>query len=987
VKGSHVNRFAAGSLVLAFCLASSLVAAAAEKEAGGESLEEVIIRGARPTEAGPLPGLLIGRDQIPGNIQSAGREQIENSGALSLGDFMNSQLQGVSVNDYSGNPFKMDVNYRGFTASPEIGTPVGLSVFFDGVRVNEPFGDVVNWDLLPLIAIERFDLFPGSNPLFGLNTLGGALSLRSRSGFTSPGYEGEISTGSWNRRQVQASAGVNNGTFGGFAAVQYFDEDGWRDDSPSDVRQLFLRGDWRGTGATAFVSALLADNELIGNGLIPTDLYQVRRQSVFTSPDETRNRLSQFTLSGTQDVSDAWSITAQVYRRDSERTGVNGDIYEGFDDFTTERDLARTGLQRVNPNLPWCQVANLNGGGTPQGDNPILNGPAGINCSIGNYTSQIPRNGGSRGASSTPNDPPSLTGTGPGVVEGTPIGLLSKIRLEQVTDGAALQSNWNLAQHRFMVGASIDRSRSSYELRQRLGLIDANHRVYEDPDAIDPIYRAAQVDIVGNKFDGTSRTSSLYFSETWSPRQNVHVTASARYNHAVVDSRLLTRTAEGSSRLDQIRNRNVVFPVYVVCPTIDPASCPDEPQPVVFDFNGNAANQTLTTDRFQYNSFNPQLGINWLPVPELNLFGNVSRGARVPSVVELGCAFDDTPVPIVIGPEDDPVQIGSRPRSLIGPTCNLPTTLSGDPFLPQIHSTSVELGARGRLWKRWRWNASAYRTDLRDDLYFVGVADGRSYFDTIGKTRRLGFEAGFAGEIGRFDIAVGYSFVDATFQSTFYAASPHNSRADFDQNSIPAWDLILGQSLLPSATANENRGYGTYRMIRIDPGARLPGIPAHNGNATLTWRPTDAWRVSLTMIAHSLSYVRGNENNQHQTGGTDQEIGLYVCQYALCEQNLTRAGRPFTEDGKTGGFAVFNLNASYQIAKQLTVFAQVNNVFDRDYLTAGRLGITPFSPSTYGAIGPSGWNYNSSEWQNSTFVGPGAPRGAWIGLRYQHDVQ
>ncbi len=99
-----------------------------------------------PPDAGPLRGLLISQDQIPGNIQSAGRQQPDESGALSIGDFMSSQLQGVSTNDYSGNPFQMDVNYRGFTASPEIGTPEGLSVFFDGIRVNEPFGDVVNWD-------------------------------------------------------------------------------------------------------------------------------------------------------------------------------------------------------------------------------------------------------------------------------------------------------------------------------------------------------------------------------------------------------------------------------------------------------------------------------------------------------------------------------------------------------------------------------------------------------------------------------------------------------------------------------------------------------------------------------------------------------------------------------------------------------------------------------------------------------------------------
>ncbi len=156
-----------------------------------------MIYGARPTDAGPLPGLLINRDQLPANVQSAGKQQIRDSNALNAGDFMNRQLQGVSTNDYAGNPFQMDVNYRGFTASPQVGTPEGLSVFFDGIRVNEPFGDIVNWDLIPLNALERFDLFPGSNPLFGLNTLGGAISLRTKSGFTSPGIEVSARGGSW----------------------------------------------------------------------------------------------------------------------------------------------------------------------------------------------------------------------------------------------------------------------------------------------------------------------------------------------------------------------------------------------------------------------------------------------------------------------------------------------------------------------------------------------------------------------------------------------------------------------------------------------------------------------------------------------------------------------------------------------------------------------------------------------------------------------
>ncbi|MBN9206297.1 MAG: TonB-dependent receptor [Methylibium petroleiphilum] len=876
-------------------------------------LNPVLVPGKRATDVGPMPGLAVTKDQIPANIQSATKEQIKESRALNIGDYMNTQLQGVSVNDYAGNPFQMDVNYRGFTASPQIGTPQGLSVFFDGVRVNEPFGDVVNWDLIPLNAIERFDLFPGSNPLFGLNTLGGAISVRSKNGFTAPGVEGELLAGSWGRRQVKLSAGGNDDTLGGFVAYTGFREDGWRDNSPSRVHQVFGRGDLRLDRGSLFASALFASNELIGNGLIPLSLYEQRAETVFTSPDRSDNRVLQLALGGQFDVSETFNVTGQIYTRKSRRGGLNGDIYEGFDDMI--------GLR----------------GGYFDPDNPA----AGVQ----------PRNGAYYNT--------------PGVITGTPIGLLTDTALDQRTHGASLQFNWNLPTRSVMVGASIDRSRSTYSMFQRLGLIDATHGVYADPAAL-PAFIAAQMDIPGNNFEGTSTTKSLYASDTWTLAPQLTLTTAARYNHTTVDNQLLTRTVEGLVDLHEL--------------------------PANYD---NA--QTLTAEKFSYRSLNPSIGLNWLPAPGLNTFANVSRGSRTPSVVELGCAFDDTPTPVTLPgatPNDPPVVIGTTARSLLGPGCNLPTTLSGDPYLPQIRSTSFELGARGLLSANWEWNASLFRTDLKDDIYYVGVGQGRSYFDTIGKTRRQGLELGLQGRAGVLDVKASYSYTSATFESPFYMTSPHNSSADFDQNSRTQADLgYRDYQLLPSPGASLNGGRGTYHQILVKPGARMPGVPAHALNFNLGWRVTPSWKVGLGMQLRSMSYVRGNENNLHRPGGTDQETGQYYCptnaQTRACDQSEggyiqtpTRPGRTFTQKGTVPGFAVFNLDTSVVVTKGFTVVAQVTNLFDRRYVTAGNLGVNPFSPSTVGAIGVSGWNYNSAEWQPSTFVGPGAPRGIFLGLSY-----
>ncbi|WP_028312714.1 TonB-dependent receptor [Derxia gummosa] len=960
---------------------ASGTAAPADTDDSPASLGRVTVRGKRLQDIGPMPGLALDRDRIPGNVQGATRADLAESHATDLASYMQRNFQSVSVNDYAGNPFQLDLNYRGFTASPQVGTAQGLSVFFDGVRVNEPFGDVVNWDLIPMNALERFDLFPGSNPLFGLNTLGGALSMRSRNGFSSTGGEVEVLGGSWGRRQLKGSIGGNDGRFAGFAAANVFDEDGWRSNSPSRVRQVFGRGDWRGDEASLTASLLHASNRLVGNGLVPMEMAREDWSAVFTSPDEARNQATQLSLAGQLDLDDSRSITAQIYRRDSRRTGVTGDIYEGFSDMSADRDVVP---DRVVPNtsgLPVCQYVDANGDGAADGQAP-LNGPRGSGCvDLGlapGPDSGKPRNGGSATGYGG-----AVVG-GSGVAAGTPIGLLTRTALRQMSDGAAVQGNWNLDRHRFMIGAALDRSRADYRMSQQLGLIDANHNVYAAPDQIDPMYRAAQSEVVGNDFDGHSRTASLYFSETWSARDNLHFTFAARANHSRVQTTVRTPTNANGLALHELRNRNTP-PTRILCPTSDPASCPSEPQVSQLDLSDRA--QTVTTDDLTYRSINPAIGFNWLPRPDMNVFGNLSQGARVPSVIELGCAFDSTPVPV----NPDVPAWGTTARSLRGPTCSLPTTLSGDPWLPQIRSLSGELGLRGALDEHWEWNASVYRTDLRNDIYFVGVADGRSYFDTIGKTRRQGLELGLKGRYGAFDIKLGYAFVDATFQSGFYMASPHNSSADFDQNSRGGSD-VPGQDTLPGTNAGANRGYGTYRMTRVDPGARLPGIPAHNLTLNLGWQATNELRLGLGMIARSLAYLRGNENNQHATGGSDQETGIYLCSTGNCDpdtglqQVAVAQGRPFNNPGHVGGYAVFNADASWRLTRATTLFMQIGNLFDTRYYSAGRLGINPFTSGATGARGASGWNYNSSEWANASMVAPGAPRSIFVGLSHRFDA-
>ena len=158
-------------------------------------------------EAAPLPGVDVPLASIPAPVQTATGQDLERSGALDLSGFLNRRFNGVYMNEVQNNQFQPDVNYRGYTASPLLGTPQGLSVYMDGVRLNQPFGEVVSWDLIPRLAISSTTLMPGSNPLFGLNTLGGALALQTKDGLTARGTNVQAVYGSDTRRAVELEHG------------------------------------------------------------------------------------------------------------------------------------------------------------------------------------------------------------------------------------------------------------------------------------------------------------------------------------------------------------------------------------------------------------------------------------------------------------------------------------------------------------------------------------------------------------------------------------------------------------------------------------------------------------------------------------------------------------------------------------------------------------------------------------------------------------
>lgn len=275
----------------------------------------------------PLPGLMQPLNETASAIQAANAADLARSQALDLSHFMQEQLGGVYVNEVQGNPFQMDVNYRGYTASPLLGTPQGLSVYLDGVRMNQPFGDVVSWDLIPRSAIDSLTLMPGSNPLFGLNTLGGAVVLQSKSGLTSPGTSVQTTVGANQRRAVEMShGGRNDQGLHWFATGNWFNDEGWRDASASRVRQSFGKLGWKDSTTDLSLSLSHADNRLNGTSLQEERMLANDYRSAYTKPDETRNRATWLNLTGKQMLSDSTVLAANAYYRQLRTWTFNGDL-------------------------------------------------------------------------------------------------------------------------------------------------------------------------------------------------------------------------------------------------------------------------------------------------------------------------------------------------------------------------------------------------------------------------------------------------------------------------------------------------------------------------------------------------------------------------------------------------------------------------------------------------------------------------------------
>ncbi len=280
----------------------------------------------------PIQGSGVTLDRMPSNIQTINSKDLEDNKNFSVTESLNKKTAGVSISNLNGSPMQNDINFRGYVAGPMLGSAQSMAIYQNGMRVNESFGEIVQWDLVPEFAINSMQVFPGGDPVFGQNAIGGAISMGMKNGFDFDGLEAQLSGGSFKRTNEILEYGVSTDNYGLYVGANFNYEKGYRDHSESYLENFFSDFRYRNNDTEIFLNLGQAFTDLNGNGATPLTLMDLEgRDAVYTYPDNTHNKNYYMMLGGNHFVNDSLSFQANAYYRHMERRGYNGDEFEGKD--------------------------------------------------------------------------------------------------------------------------------------------------------------------------------------------------------------------------------------------------------------------------------------------------------------------------------------------------------------------------------------------------------------------------------------------------------------------------------------------------------------------------------------------------------------------------------------------------------------------------------------------------------------------------------
>lgn len=431
----------------------------------------------------PAGGSELPLTKVPGLSVVLSLEDIQRDASAVPTTVLQQRVPGIVVNDVLGNALGNDVQLRGFSASPLNGTAQGLAVYQNGVRINEVFGDTVNWDLVPMVAVNSIAVLT-NNPLFGLNALGGAVVLQMKNGFTFQGMETDTRFGSFGRKVGSVEGGIQSGGMAGYAAAEILEDRGWRDFSPAKAKRFHADVGAKDSGGELHLSFSAASNFLGVVGPTPVELLAQRRENVFTLPQSLANQMAMLNLNGTAALSDTLKLTGLVYWRGFRQRRPDGNISE----------------------IAGCDPAGAN---------------AGFLCREDNGAEQLVQ---SASGNSIPES----------VLNGGIAGSLDRTSVDARGIGGSLQAVSKAKvlglDNQLSIGASVDSGRATVASSSALGILDPGTLVVS----------GLGITLGGEEFSPVSlkvRTDyyGLYFSNTLDLTSRLALTLGGRYNIAKIE--------------------------------------------------------------------------------------------------------------------------------------------------------------------------------------------------------------------------------------------------------------------------------------------------------------------------------------------------------------------------------------------------------------------------------------------------------------------
>lgn len=428
--------------------------------------------------------------KVPSAVSTVTDRDIARDGTKQVQQVLQQQVPGIILSDAAGNPMRAEVSYRGFDASPVGGRSQGLAVYQNGVRINEAFGDTVNWDLIPTNAIDSMTIV-SNNPSFGLNALGGAISILMKDGFSYQGGEIDVMGGSFGRAQIGVQAGATMGNVGAYIAAEAIRDDGFRDFSDSEIGRLYGDLGFKGTGSEFHVSLTAADSTVGVTAAGPVELLRRSWSNTFTSPQDTELELLMPTISGSVKATDTLTFSGVGYYRHFKSNVIDGNLAEA-----DECDPAFGGIAGMLCVLEIDDDDN-------ELENELVEGPNGPVAAYEN------------------------------------IGSIERINTKAKSWGGSLEAVEKSPllgrPNQLLLGVSYDHGKVDYDTSSELGVVGPKFVV-----AGTGIVAVEPEDLAPRALSTENTYWGLYFSNALDVTDAFTLTVGGRYNHATIKMRDLT---------------------------------------------------------------------------------------------------------------------------------------------------------------------------------------------------------------------------------------------------------------------------------------------------------------------------------------------------------------------------------------------------------------------------------------------------------------